>query len=176
MNKKLTSREKLLQAAQEHLLEKGATDFTVRAIASRAGVNHGLVHHYFGSMEGLTTELLRHFAEQKFAQVASSLEEAQGCHSELCKSAGQIHDPVFAKLFLAFFQLGDSMPCLCEAHAEIANQRRRQIAHLLGLGEQEARILQSLVIGGLILSRLDPGFNVGLLMELCLTYFQKTEL
>jgi len=45
--------EKLVRAAGEMLSEVGPRATTVRAVAARAGVNHGLVHHYFGNKEGL---------------------------------------------------------------------------------------------------------------------------
>lgn len=45
--------EKLVAAACDLLAEVGPRAASVRAIASRAGVNHGLVHHYFGSKDAL---------------------------------------------------------------------------------------------------------------------------
>ena len=45
--------ERLIVAAAELLAEIGPRSVTVRAIAERAGVNHGLVHHYFGGKDGL---------------------------------------------------------------------------------------------------------------------------
>ena len=45
--------EKLIAAAGEMLAEVGPRALSVRAVAQRAGVNHGLVHHYFGSKDAL---------------------------------------------------------------------------------------------------------------------------
>ena len=45
--------EKLVRAAGELLSEVGPRATTVRAVAARAGVNHGLVHYYFGNKDGL---------------------------------------------------------------------------------------------------------------------------
>ncbi|MFM8827023.1 MAG: TetR family transcriptional regulator [Actinomycetota bacterium] len=45
--------ERMVRAAGELLSEVGPRAATVRAVAARAGVNHGLVHHYFGSKDGL---------------------------------------------------------------------------------------------------------------------------
>lgn len=45
--------ERLIVAAAELLAEIGPRTVSVRAIAERAGVNHGLVHHYFGGKEAL---------------------------------------------------------------------------------------------------------------------------
>ena len=48
-----SAEEKLLVAACEMLAEVGPRAASVRAVAARAGVNHGLVHHYFGSKDAL---------------------------------------------------------------------------------------------------------------------------
>ncbi len=45
----------LIEATTELILEQGTT-MTVRDIARRADVNHGLVHTYFGSKDALLTE------------------------------------------------------------------------------------------------------------------------
>ena len=45
--------ERLVVAAAELLAEIGPRTVSVRAIAERAGVNHGLVHHYFGGKDAL---------------------------------------------------------------------------------------------------------------------------
>lgn len=46
-------RDALMAAAIEVVAEKGLRGVTYRAIAARAGVNHTLVTHHFGSIEGL---------------------------------------------------------------------------------------------------------------------------
>src|ERR1700710_1682509 len=54
-NTQLRSRESseaaLLDAAERLLVEVGHAGITTRRLAEEAGVNHGLVHYYFGSME-----------------------------------------------------------------------------------------------------------------------------
>ena len=45
--------EALLDAAERLLVEVGHAGITTRRLAEEAGVNHGLVHYYFGSMENL---------------------------------------------------------------------------------------------------------------------------
>jgi AcrR family transcriptional regulator len=49
-------REALVEAAVDLFADKG--DASVRAVAGRAGVNHGLVHHYLGSKQGLRAAVL----------------------------------------------------------------------------------------------------------------------
>ena len=53
----------LLNAAEELLVEVGFAGITTRKLAERAGVNHGLVHYYFGSMEDLLLRVVERFTD-----------------------------------------------------------------------------------------------------------------
>ena len=53
--------EALLDAAERLLVRDGYADITTRKVAGEAGVNHGLVHYYFGSMEELFLQVLERF-------------------------------------------------------------------------------------------------------------------
>jgi AcrR family transcriptional regulator len=53
----------LLTAAESLLVEVGYAGITVRRLAERAGVNHGLVHYYFGSMQELLLRVLERFTD-----------------------------------------------------------------------------------------------------------------
>ena len=50
--------EALLDAAEALLVELGYASITTRNLAEKAGVNHGLVHYYFGSMEEVFLQTL----------------------------------------------------------------------------------------------------------------------
>ena len=52
------TQKKLLSGARQCLLEKGFRQTTIKAIARFSGVNHGLVHHYFGNKEELFVALV----------------------------------------------------------------------------------------------------------------------
>jgi AcrR family transcriptional regulator len=56
--------EALLDAAEALLVEVGYAAITVRKLADRAGVNHGLVHYYFGSMEEVFLQTLERFTDR----------------------------------------------------------------------------------------------------------------
>lgn len=47
------TRDAILAAARETFAEKGYHGASIRAIAARAGVDGALVHHYFGTKDGL---------------------------------------------------------------------------------------------------------------------------
>ena len=53
----------LLDAAEKLLVEVGYAAITTRKVAERAGVNHGLVHYYFGSMEDLLLRVVERFTD-----------------------------------------------------------------------------------------------------------------
>ena len=57
-------RQALMDAAERLLVELGYAGITTRNLAKEAGVNHGLVHYYFGSMENLFAETLERFTER----------------------------------------------------------------------------------------------------------------
>ncbi len=51
----------LLDAAERLLVEVGYAGITTRRLAQEAGVNHGLVHYYFGSIENVLLRTLERF-------------------------------------------------------------------------------------------------------------------
>jgi AcrR family transcriptional regulator len=59
-----TATSALLDAAERLLIETGYAGLTTRGVAAEAGVNHGLVHYYFGSMEELLLQVLERFTER----------------------------------------------------------------------------------------------------------------
>src|SRR2546430_1224878 len=54
----------LLDAAERLLVTVGYAGITTRILAKEAGLNHGLVHYYFGSMENLLLRTLERFTDQ----------------------------------------------------------------------------------------------------------------
>jgi AcrR family transcriptional regulator len=51
----------LMDAAERLLISDGHAKVSTRRVAQEAGVNHGLVHYYFGSMEDLLMQVLERF-------------------------------------------------------------------------------------------------------------------
>jgi AcrR family transcriptional regulator len=62
----------LMDAAEQLLYEVGYARITTRSVAEAAGIKHGLVHYYFGSMDELLTQTLERFVEQ-LAQALEAL-------------------------------------------------------------------------------------------------------
>ena len=63
-----TAEGALLDAAERLLVEIGYAGITTRRLAEEAGVNHGLVHYYFGSIENLLVRVLERFTERLTAR------------------------------------------------------------------------------------------------------------
>ena len=61
---RFAAEEALLDAAERLLVEIGYARITTRRLAEEAGVNHGLVHYYFGSNENLLVRALERFTER----------------------------------------------------------------------------------------------------------------
>src|ERR1700735_2638219 len=53
--------EALLDAAEQLLADVGYAGITTRRLAEEAGINHGLVHYYFGANENLLVHALERF-------------------------------------------------------------------------------------------------------------------
>ena len=65
---RLAAEEALLDAAERLLVDVGHAGITTRRLAEAAGVNHGLVHYYFGSVEQLLVRALERFTERLVAR------------------------------------------------------------------------------------------------------------
>ena len=63
-----TAEEALLDAAERLLVDVGHGGITTRRLAEEAGVNNGLVHYYFGSIENLLVRVLERFTERLIAR------------------------------------------------------------------------------------------------------------
>jgi AcrR family transcriptional regulator len=60
--------EALLDAAERLLVDVGYAGVTTRRLAEEAGVNNGLVHYYFGSLENVMVRALERFTERLIAR------------------------------------------------------------------------------------------------------------
>lgn len=56
----------LIEAACNMLAESGPNTMSVRNVATRAGVNHGQVHHYFGGKQGLIEAATAKLAQEHY--------------------------------------------------------------------------------------------------------------
>jgi AcrR family transcriptional regulator len=64
----------LFDAAERLLIVRGYAGLTTRSVAAEAGLNHGLVHYYFGSMEELLLQVLERFTARLIARQTAMYE------------------------------------------------------------------------------------------------------
>ena len=145
----MNSREKLLKATRECLLHLGHGATTVKAIASRAGVNHGLVHHYFGSKESLIVEVLVHEQQELLSQVARHpVEEKLGVIvRELVENNER------SRLLVEFLAMADQMPEAGIKIREALAKRDELFCQQLGIEDVGIRWLLASALLGLALTR-----------------------
>jgi TetR/AcrR family transcriptional regulator, repressor for neighboring sulfatase len=67
----------VLEAASELFAERGPAATSIREVAARSGVNHGLVYRHFGTKEELVAAVLDHVSDQVNQAIAGSSGETQ---------------------------------------------------------------------------------------------------
>ena len=72
----------ILEAASELIAAKGPAATSIREVAARAGVNHGLLHRHFGSKDKLLAATLQHLADSAAAlrESGASFEDVEAAH------------------------------------------------------------------------------------------------
>ena len=63
------TKKKILIGARECLVREGHARSTIKRISEYAGVNHGLLHHYFGSKEELMVALFEQLTENMLKEL-----------------------------------------------------------------------------------------------------------
>jgi len=139
---------RLMDAAERLLYDVGYAGVTTRAVAEEAGVKHGLVHYYFGSMDELLTQTLERFVDQ-LAEALEALYEDPGLNfADKWRLGSQfwVDEPAsrFPKILLELLAMGWNMrslqPRLTQVHARFRAIFERHFGQALrdyGLDETE---------------------------------------
>ncbi len=162
------TKEKLIDAADRCLLERGAHATCVKAVAECAGVNHGLIHHYFGSKEGLFIEL----AKKKFEKIKPAFDFSPESEEDITR---YLKDGIVPSLrmMLELRAMSFHMPGLRVQMEALAIELRGMLVDLLQIEEEKALILMGSVLGLGFHSFLEPEIDlekhmqiiVGLLLD-----------
>jgi AcrR family transcriptional regulator len=72
-----SARTALLDAAESLMLEEGYAAVSSRRLASKAGLDAGLIYYYFGTMDDLFIELFRRGAERSLERQVQALSSSQ---------------------------------------------------------------------------------------------------
>jgi AcrR family transcriptional regulator len=158
-----TAEEALLDAAEQLLVEVGYAGVTTRRLAETAGVNHGLVHYYFGSNENLLVRALERFTE-RMVERQRTLYAADGPFVEKWRTAMRYlvsEDVRYQKIWLELSALSWNNEELRERLARVNGEWR---AVLLDAFEEPHRALGIAMPLDALVS-LVITFNLGVIVE-----------
>lgn len=155
--------EALLDAAERLLVDIGYAGITTRRLAEEAGVNHGLVHYYFGSNENLLVRALERFTERLIARqrdlYAADLPFVAKWRTAMRYLVSE--DVTYEKVWLELQALGWNHPELREQLARVNDEWRAVLTEAFAEPHRELRIempLEALV--SLVMT-----FNIGIIVE-----------
>ena len=155
--------EALLDAAERLLVDVGYAGITTRRLAEEAGVNHGLVHYYFGSNENLLVRALERFTE-RLVERQRELYDADMPFVEKWRTAMRYlvaEDVSYEKIWLELQALAWNNPELQEHLARVNAEWRKVLTDAFEELHRELAIpipLDALV--SLVLT-----FNLGIMVE-----------
>ena len=158
-----TAEEALLDAAERLLVDVGHAGITTRRLAETAGVNHGLVHYYFGSNENLLVRALERFTE-RLIERQRELYAADQPFIEKWRTAMRYlvsEDRTYEKIWLELQALAWNDPELRARLARVNAKWRAVLAEALAEPHRELGIempLEALV--SLVMT-----FNEGIILE-----------
>ena len=153
----------LLDAAERLLVDVGYARITTRRLADEAGVNHGLVHYYFGSNENLLVRTLERFTERMVAR-QRELYAAELPFVEKWRTAMRYlvsEDVTYEKVWLELQAMAWNEPGLREQLARVNAQWREVLTQGFERPHRELAIpmpLEALV--SLVIT-----FNLGIMVE-----------
>jgi AcrR family transcriptional regulator len=155
--------EALLDAAERLLVEVGHAGITTRGLAEEAGVNHGLVHYYFGSNENLLARALERFTERLIAR-QRELYATDVPFIEKWRTAMRYlisEDVTYEKVWLELQALAWNQPELRERLARVNSRWRAVLMEAFEQPHRELGIRMPLdALVSLVIT-----FNLGIIVE-----------
>jgi AcrR family transcriptional regulator len=155
--------EALLEAAERLLVDVGYGGITTRRLADEAGVNHGLVHYYFGSNENLMVQALERFTERLISR-QRELYAADMPFVEKWRTAMRYlvsEDVTYEKVWLELQALGWNNPDVRQRLARVNAEWRAVLTE--AFAEPHRRLGIDMPLEALV--SLVITFNVGIIVE-----------
>jgi TetR/AcrR family transcriptional regulator len=159
-----TQEEAFLDAAERLLLELGYPGVTTRRVAAEAGLNHGLVHYYFGSVENLLLRVLERFTARVVARQRAMYADPDVPFLEKWRQAMRYlvgEDVEYEKIWLELQALAWNHPELRDRVAEVNGEWRRVLTEAFA----EPRERYGIEIPLEALVSLVMTFNEGIILE-----------
>jgi AcrR family transcriptional regulator len=162
-----TARTALLDAAERLLIEVGYAGITTRRVAAEAGVNHGLVHYYFGSIEELLFQAMERYTE-RLLERQRALYAAPGPFIEKWRTAMRFIDEDldagYPKIWAELHAVAWNRPQFQTRIAHVHVQWREILGEAVSRAKDELH-LERTPFGADAFVALVATFNAGLLLE-----------
>ncbi len=161
-------RAEIVDALFDCLAEEGHEKVTVKAIAAKAGLPHGVIHYYFPSKDAVVSALTESLAARYEAAFLERLEEAEGAAAKLEAAVEFLTDEFIFnhrlnRVFYNLVQMGFERPEISTALKRLMAAYRANLARLLassGGGEGARHVAAAMValVEGLALQwMIEPG-------------------
>ena len=153
----------LLDAAERLLVDVGYSGITTRRLAEEAGLNHGLVHYYFGSIENLLIRTLERFTE-RLVERQRAMYAADAPFIEKWRTAMRYlveEDVRYEKVWLELQALGWNRPEMRERLAAVEGEWRSVLLDAFAAARDEAGL--DIPVDALV--SLVVTFNLGIMIE-----------
>lgn len=155
--------EALLDAAERLLVRVGYAAITTRALAEEAGVNHGLVHYYFGSNEALLVRALERFTRRLVAR-QRELYATPAPFVDKWRTAMRFlveEDLTYEKIWLELQAMGWNRPEIRDRLAAVNGEWRAVLTDAFAAPHRELGIAMPLdALVSLVMT-----FNLGMIVE-----------
>jgi AcrR family transcriptional regulator len=154
----------LLDAAERLLVEVGHAGITTRRLAEEAGVNHGLVHYYFGSIENLLARVLERYTADLTARQRAMYAAADVPFIEKWRQAMRYlvaEDVAYEKIWLELQSLAWNRPELRERVTHVNDEWRAVLTE--AFAEPHERYGIEMPLDALV--SLVMTFNEGVILE-----------
>jgi AcrR family transcriptional regulator len=155
--------EALLDAGEVLLAGAGYAGVTTRRLAEEAGINHGLVHYYFGSNENLLVHVLERFTDRLVARqrelYAADLPFAEKWRTAMRYLVGE--DVGYQKIWLELQALAWNNPDIKARLARVNAEWRAVLTDAFDQPRRELGIVMPLeALVSLVMT-----FNLGIIVE-----------
>ena len=153
----------LLDAAERLLVEVGSAGITTRRLAAEAGVNNGLVHYYFGSVESLLVRVLERFTERLIVRQRAMYADPDVPFAEKWRTAMRYLDAdrEYQKVWYELQALSWNRPELQEQVGRVRDEWRAVLTE--ALAEPRERYGVPIPLDALV--TLVATFNEGIILE-----------
>ena len=133
----------LIEAAERVLARDGRTGLTTRRLAAEAGLNPGLVHYHFGSIDTVVALVMERAAARSLARLEAAVESGQAFVERWRAIVADLDEQVRsgeARLLAELAAVALTDDRVQARHAQLLTDRRALIAHALEGAAEEYRL------------------------------------